>query len=76
MYTLSVRRIQIYIDEEIDDVLQAEAASRGRSKAALIRECVSSRYGQRQPRYDDPLTALIGSIDVEPADVDDVVYGR
>jgi hypothetical protein len=76
MYTLSMRRIQIYIDEEMDEVLQAEAASRGQSKAALIRECVSSRYGRRQPRDGDPLTALIGSVDVEPADVDDVVYGR
>lgn len=70
-----MRRIQIYIDEEIDEVLQAEAARRGQSKAALIRECVSSRYGRRQAR-NNSLTALIGSIDVEPADVDEVVYGR
>ena len=38
MYTFGMRRIQIYIQEDLDDVLQVEAAKRKRSKASLIRE--------------------------------------
>ncbi len=71
-----MRRIQIYIDEELDDALQAEAAKTGRSKAAIIRESVAARIGRRGAIPKDPMTALIGSVDAEPADIDDVVYGR
>lgn len=75
VYTPWMRRIQIYIDEDLDDRLET-AAARGRSsKAALIRECVAERYGEPSRRR-DPLDALVGSLDVEPAGVDDVVYGR
>lgn len=71
-----MRRIQIYIEEELDDALQAEAARSGCSKAALIRECVSSRYGMLEPVEKDPLSDLVGAFDAEPGDVDEVVYGR
>ena len=76
MYTLVMRRIQIYIQESLDDTLQVEAAKRKQSKAALIRECVSARYGQNLQTDKDPITDLIGSVDIDPADVDDVVYGE
>jgi len=69
-----MRRIQIYIEEDVDERLEADAARLGESKAALIRECVAARYGDRKKR--DPLDALVGSLDIEPAPVDDVVYGR
>ena len=75
MYTLKMRRIQIYIPEGLDDTLQVEAAKRKRSKASLIRECVSARYGEKVQADNDPLTALIGTVDIDPEDVDDVVYG-
>lgn len=68
-----MRRIQIYVDEALDEALQHEAARTGRSKAALIRESVAVRYGASDP---DPLDALVGAFDAEPADVDEVVYGR
>lgn len=75
-YTLPMRRIQIYIEETLDDVLQAEAARSGQSKAALIRECVAARYAAAESLEQDPLTALVGSIEAEPADdIDEVVYG-
>jgi predicted transcriptional regulator len=70
-----MRRIQIYIEEDLDEALQAEATKTGRSKAAIIRECVAARIGRRGAVADDPITALVGSIDVEPADIDEVVYG-
>lgn len=71
-----MRRIQIYIEEELDEALQAEAAREGRSKAALIRECVASRYAAPESLESDPMTALVGAIDAEPGDVDEIVYGR
>ena len=76
MYTDVMRRIQIYIEEELDDVLKAEAARSRRSKAAIIRECVSARLLNQKPTGLDPLTALAGTMDVEPADIDEVVYGE
>lgn len=69
-----MRRIQLYMDEGLDDRLEAEAAGRGVSKASLIREAVAARYGA--PAETDPMEALIGAFGGEPApSVDDVVYG-
>jgi hypothetical protein len=74
MYTRDMRRIQIYIDEQLDERLGTEAARAGVSKAALIRESVAMRY-RDSARIADPLDALVGSVDVEPGKVDEVVYG-
>ena len=71
-----MRRIQIYIDEELDDALQAEATRTRRSKASIIRESVAARIGRREAISKDPFTALIGSVDAEPAEIDEIVYGR
>lgn len=76
VYTDVMRRIQIHIDESIDETLQLEAERTGRSKASLIRECVAVRYGVDKKLEDDPITALVGTVDIDPADIDDVVYGR
>lgn len=67
--------MQIYIQEELDDALGVEALRTRSSKAAIIRELVAERLGS-QKRERDPVDDLIGSIDAEPGDVDDVVYGR
>ena len=69
-----MRRIQIYIEEQLDEQLGSEAARAGVSKAALIREAVALRYGN-SARLADPLDGLVGALDVEPGKVDDVVYG-
>jgi hypothetical protein len=74
MYPSTVRRLQISIDEELDDFLAAEAARRGTSKAALIREYVREHAGA-DGREPDPLAEFIGAIDAEPGDIDEVVYG-
>ena len=70
-----MRRIELYIDEELYKRLEAQAAKAGVSKASLIREAIAQRYGESRPREEDPVDLLIGSLAAEPADVDDVVYG-
>ena len=75
MYTAWMRRIQIYLEEEVDDALAAEAVRRGTSKAALIRTAVAYRFGPLPGLDADPISKLVGSVDIEPADIDEVVYG-
>ena len=41
----------------------------------MIRESVSARFGKLGSIGDDPMTSLLGSIDAEPANIDEVVYG-
>ena len=65
------------MDDEIDEVLEAEARRSHTSKAALIRACVAAKYREAPPVSDDPLTSLLGISDDDPVDdVDAVVYGR
>jgi hypothetical protein len=73
MYTSSVKRIQIYIEDSVDEQLTRQARRERRSKAALIREAVRRQYGE-QP--DEPFDDWAGGIDERPGDVDDLVYGR
>jgi hypothetical protein len=70
-----MKRLQIYIEEELDEALASRAVREHTSKAALIRRYVAERMKSR-PRPADPLDALIGSIDERPDAIDDVVYGR
>ena len=74
MYVDIMRRVQINIEEDLDETLRVEAAKAGRSKAALIRECVAAEHGALRRHDLDTLTALVGSVDADQADVDEVVY--
>ena len=74
MYNASpMKRLQIYIDEDLDDALAAEAARTGTSKAALIRRFVAEHV--RGTPAKDPIDDLVGLSDAEPGDIDAVVYG-
>jgi hypothetical protein len=68
-----MKRLQISIEEELDEALAVEAGRRKTSKAALIREFVRERLGGRTSS--DPMARLIGDIDDEAGDIDRVVYG-
>jgi len=69
-----MRRIQVVIDPELDDWLEQEAAARGLSKSALVRECV--REHASKP-FDNGLWRLIGFAgDAEPIEnIDEFLYG-
>jgi Ribbon-helix-helix protein, copG family len=72
-----MRRIQLHLDEELDDALAREAARRGQAKAHLIREYLW-REIDRHGVVEDSLDELIGLSDAAPVDgetIDDVVYG-
>lgn len=75
VYTLRVRRLQIYIQEEVDDALDCEALRRGVSKAALVRESVARYLAAGEHPAHDPLDDLVGASDAMPGDIDDVIYG-
>lgn len=71
-----MRRIQIHIDEALDDAVAAAAARKGVSKAALIRTCVARALELERAGGEDPWEAMIGWLDDEPvADIDEAVYG-
>jgi hypothetical protein len=74
MYNERMKRLQIYIEEELDQALAVQAYRERTSKAALIRRYVAERL-RLPPDRSDPLDALVGDIDAEPADIDEVVYG-
>lgn len=75
MYTGRVRRIQIHIDEALDDAAEAEAARRGLSKAALIRASLARELAVDKRAATDPWNALTGWLDDGPVeDLDAVVY--
>jgi hypothetical protein len=77
VYTGRVKRIQIHIDEALDDAAEAEAARRGLSKAALIRASLARELVVDQRPAPDPWKALIGWLDDGPVeDLDAVVYDR
>lgn len=73
-----MRRVQIYLDEQLDDALASAAARRGISKAALIREFLA----EHMPAHDKDRRArdeMVGWIKDELPDagtVDEIVYGR
>jgi hypothetical protein len=74
-----VRRIQIYIEEAVDDALAREALARRTSKAALIREYVGSHMAREPANGADPSDALVGAYEGERDEsqgIDQVVYGR
>lgn len=75
MYALGMKRLQIYIDEAVDEELARRAASEGTSKAALIRAYVADRVDTSGDES-DALDGLVGRYDAEPGPIDDLVYDR
>ena len=74
MYHHSMKRLQILIDEDLDEALEREARRTGASKASLIRDFVRERLAALPPLESDPLLLSVGQDDYEPAPIDEVVY--
>lgn len=71
-----MRRIQIHIDEALDDAAAAAASRQGISKAALIRSCLAKVLRIEPQDGQDPWSTMIGWLDDEPVeDIDEAVYG-
>jgi len=74
-----MKRLQIHIEEELDDALAVAAAQQGTSKAALIREAVAERYANVEDGR-EALLAMAGMLKGGSPDdsmsVNDIVYGR
>lgn len=69
-----MKRLQIMIDEDLDDALERLAREQRVSKAALIREFVRERVRPLPPLTADPLFRMAGDDEFEPEPVDVVVY--
>jgi hypothetical protein len=74
-----VKRLQIMIEEDLDDALAVAAHMERTSKAALIRRYVRDRLRPEPlpPLEEDPIWGLVGIAgDVEPVDdIDEFLYG-
>lgn len=73
-YDVGMKRLQIMIDEDLDEALGLLALRERTSKAALIRRYVRQRVDALPPLDADPIAQMIGADDFEPGGVDDVVY--
>ncbi len=75
MYHSSMKRLQILIEEELDEALARQALADGTSKAALIRRFVREQLGAVAPLESDPIAEMVGADNFDPEPIDDVVYG-
>lgn len=69
-----MKRLQIMIDEDLDEGLDRLAKAERVSKAALIRRFVRGALEPLPALADDPLTEMVAVDDFEPQPVDDAVY--
>jgi hypothetical protein len=74
-----MKRLQIMIDEELDEALGRRAFEERVSKAELIRRYVREKLRPLPPIEEDPLWELVGMVKEGDHDesqrVDEVVYG-
>ncbi|HEX6538939.1 MAG TPA: ribbon-helix-helix protein, CopG family [Candidatus Dormibacteraeota bacterium] len=70
-----MRRLQVHLDDELDDALAAEAAHLGTSKAAIIRRALTRDLPELPAAADDPWEALDGWLSAGGVDdIDAAIY--
>lgn len=75
----SMKRLQIMIERDLDELLAIQARAEGCSKAALVRRYVGERLRPFPPLEEDPLWQIAGMVEGGPDDsarIDEVVYDR
>lgn len=76
VYTRSMRRIQLYMDDDLDEALSPEAARLGVSRSELVQDAVRVSLSGYSDAARDAVDDLVGWLDVDPHDdIDSVVYG-
>jgi hypothetical protein len=75
MYAHSMKRLQILIEEDLDEALEHEAKRRSTSKGALLRRYAREALRPLPPLSADPIGRMAGADNFEPAPIDEVVYG-
>lgn len=72
---MPMKRIQLYMDDDLDDALSAKAFRLGISRSALVRDAVRLSLRADSGGPGDSVDELIGWLDVEPEDdIDSVIY--
>lgn len=70
-----MRRLQIYLNDELDDAVAREALRAGTSKAAVIRRVMSREFGSPPADESDAWSALDGWLsDGGVDDIDAEIY--
>jgi len=69
-----VKRLQILLDEDLDQGLDRLAKAQRVSKAALIRRFVRAALEPLPPLEEDSLSEMVGTDSFRPDPVDNVVY--
>jgi len=69
-----MKRMQLLIEEDLDEALERQARAERTSKADLIRRFVRLHVETLPPLEVDPLSRMAGADDFAPAPVDEVVY--
>ncbi len=73
-----MKRLQIMIEEDLDEALGRQAAKEKTSKAGLLRRYARERLKPLPPLEEDPIYGLFGTVEGGRDDsqrIDDVVYG-
>lgn len=70
------RRLQLLIDEDRYARVAAEAARRGASVSAVIREAIDLVYPSQLEHRRDAVARLLDFTSLEPPDLDDTAWGR
>ena len=71
-----MRRIQLYLDEDLDEALSTRAAQLAVSRSSLVRDAIRASLRAHLTTLVDPVDNLIGYLDIEPDDdIDSVIYG-
>lgn len=73
-----MRRVNVHLDEGLDDELRAEAARVGESKAALLRKAARALLDRRAAERGGEgwvgFTGAVGGVEHDDRHDDDVIY--